>query len=98
MRWELPQFIEPMHPQLRRAPFDDNRYSVELKWDGVRAQCHVDRRSYRLLTRTRRDVRPNYPEFEFLASLPAGTVIDGELVVMHDGCPDFSQVMTRDRA
>src|SRR5262245_50262051 len=53
---------------------------------------------YRVLTPTRRDVAANYPEFGFLASLLAGTVIDAEIVVMDGARPSFHRVMIRDRA
>src|SRR5262245_43643612 len=95
---ELPDFIEPMHPRLARTPIEDERYSCELKWDGVRAQIHVERGRYRMLTRSRRDVTGNYPEFSFLSSLPTGTVIDAEIVVMDGERPSFHRVMVRDRA
>src|SRR5262249_50763083 len=67
-------------------------------WDGVRAQIHVGRGDYRMCTRSRRDVTANYPEFEFLRSLPPGTVIDAEIVVMDGARPSFHRVMIRDRA
>ena len=39
----LPTYVEPM---LARAgtPFDDHRYSFELKWDGVRSICYAGSR------------------------------------------------------
>jgi bifunctional non-homologous end joining protein LigD len=95
---ELPKLIEPLHPRLAKAPIEDERYSCELKWDGVRAQIHVEGGRYRVLTRSRRDVAGNYPEFFFLSSLPTGTVIDAEIVVMDGERPSFHRVMVRDRA
>src|SRR5262245_55176084 len=95
---ELPDFIEPMHPRLAKAPIEDERYSCELKWDGVRAQIHVEGDRYRMLTRSRRDVTANYPEFAFVASLSSGTAIDAEIVVMDGQRPSFHRVMIRDRA
>ena len=38
-----------------------------------------------------------YPEFEFLATLDKGTVLDGEIVVLRGGKPDF-QCATEARA
>src|SRR5262249_27073111 len=38
-----------------------------------------------------------YLELDFLARLPAGTVLDGEMVVMANGKPDFALVQSRDK-
>lgn len=37
-----------------------------------------------------------YPELGCLAKLPAGTVLDGEIIVLRSGVPDFASVLRRD--
>src|SRR4051812_44351163 len=94
---ELPAFVEPM---LARAggPFDSDRHLFEIKWDGTRALAFVDRRGHQLLNRRRIDMTDRYPEFAFLAGLDKGTIIDGEIVVLRGGKPDFNALQKRDHS
>ena len=43
------------------------------------------------------DTTERYPEFAFLADLPPGTILDGEMVVFRNGKPDFGLVQGRDK-
>jgi DNA ligase D-like protein (predicted ligase) len=79
-------------------PFDSDDYLFEVKWDGTRTLAFVDQDKYRLVNRRQLDMRDRYPEFEFLAGLPAGTVLDGEVVVLSDGKPDFRLLQSREQA
>jgi len=45
----------------------------------------VEGKECRLLNRRRIDMADRYPEFACLAGFPAGTVLDGETVVLRDG-------------
>lgn len=97
---ELPTYVEPMLARPGR-PFDSDEYLFEVKWDGTRAVCFVDRAgAVRLMNRRRRDISGRYPELcECLESLPPGTVLDGEIVVLtHEGKPDFQQLQCREQA
>lgn len=94
----VPDHIEPMLAK-SGEPFDSGDHVFELKWDGVRAVTYVDDRGVRMHGRRRRDLRTRYPELDFLAELPEGTVVDGELVVLRDdGKPDFRAVLSRENA
>jgi ATP-dependent DNA ligase len=77
--------------------FDSEEHLFEIKWDGIRSLAFCAGGDYRLLSRTRNDQKPRYPELAFLADLPAGTLLDGELVVLVDGIPSFRAVMSRER-
>ena len=81
---ELPRFVPPMLAK-RGAPFDSQEHLFELKWDGTRALAFVDSHGYRLVNRHRADVTDRYPELGFLLDLPAGVVLDGEVVVLRQG-------------
>jgi len=79
-------------------PFDSPDHLFEVKWDGMRTLCLVEEgeeHGYRLRNRQQRDVLQNYPELEFLAKLPPGVVLDGELVLLQDGKPSFRGLMRR---
>jgi len=94
---ELPQFIEPM---LAAAgdPFDSDEFLFEIKWDGTRALAFIDRGEVRLMNRRRIDMTARYPELAFMGSLPAGTVLDGEIVALKRGKPDFGALQRREHA
>ena len=94
---ELPAFIEPMLAR-PASPFDSDKHLFEIKWDGTRVLCFVEKGGFRLMNRRRRDTTHRYPDLECLASLPPGTVLDGEIVVLRgDGTPDFAALQARDQ-
>ena len=77
-------------------PFDSPDYCFELKWDGIRALAAVERGACRLWGRARADYMARYPELDVLRRLPAGTLVDGELVVLNpDGRPDLPRLLRR---
>ena len=78
-------------------PFDSDRHLFEVKWDGIRAVTMVDRGRSRMLSRRGTDLTGNYPELAILERLPPGTMVDGEIVVLNEGRPDFEYVLRRDR-
>jgi DNA ligase D-like protein (predicted ligase) len=93
----LPEFIEPMLAKAG-SPFDGADYLFEVKWDGTRTLAFVERQRWRLVNRRRIDMTDRYPEFEFLKTLPPGTVLDGEMVVLADGKPDFGLLQRREHS
>jgi DNA ligase D-like protein (predicted ligase) len=95
MSRELPAFIEPMLAK-PGEPFDSDQYLFEIKWDGTRTLAFIETGGYRLLNRRRVDMTGRYPELDFLATLPPGTVLDGELVVMHEGKPSLAMLQSRE--
>ncbi len=97
MRRTLPSFIEPMLAKPSK-PFDSDDYLFEVKWDGTRALCFVDSRGVRLMNRRRIDTSARYPDLSFLKQLPKGTILDGEIIVMKGGMPDFAALQIRDQA
>jgi ATP-dependent DNA ligase len=77
-------------------PFDSPEYSFEIKWDGVRALAAVEGRDWRLWGRERADYAARYPELNVLRRLPAGTLVDGELVALDaDGRPNLRRLLRR---
>ena len=94
---QLPAFIAPMLAK-PGAPFDSPEHLFEIKWDGTRTLAFVERDGYRLVNRRRVDMTERYPEFAFLGKLPPGTVLDGEMVVLHNGKPDFPLLLSREQS
>jgi ATP-dependent DNA ligase len=94
MRLELPPFVSPM--LLKKAsPFDSEDFIFEVKWDGTRAIVLSGQQSYRLMSRHAVDMTERFPELRFLRKLKPGTVVDGEVVVLKDGKPDFALLLSR---
>jgi ATP-dependent DNA ligase len=92
----LPSFIKPMLACAGVA-FDNDDFLFEIKWDGMRMLTFLEAGSYRLLNRHGIDATERYPEFAFLAGLAPGTILDGEMTVLHDGKPDFALLQSRDK-
>ena len=89
----LPQVLPML--AVSAAPFDASDYLFEVKWDGVRALAAVDAHAWRLWGRRGSDYTTRYPEWEVLRQLPAGTLVDGELVVFRDGRADLARLLQR---
>ncbi|MGH8458026.1 MAG: DNA ligase D, partial [Nevskiales bacterium] len=70
----------------------------EVKWDGVRSLCVVEKDNVRLISRNGTAMQQTYPELAALCeSLAAETaVVDGEIVVLDElGRPSFSLLQPR---
>ena len=93
----LPAFVEPMLAK-PGVPFDSSEHLFEIKWDGTRTLVFVERDGYRLVNRRKIDMTDRYPEFAFVGKLPAGTVLDGEMVVLRHGKPDFALLLSREQS
>lgn len=75
-------------------------FAVEDKYDGIRAQAHIDHGRVALFSRTLDDITTGYPEVvAALAEFPDGTVLDGELLAVAPDAPEralpFRQLQQR---
>ncbi|HUK72970.1 MAG TPA: non-homologous end-joining DNA ligase [Streptosporangiaceae bacterium] len=92
----LPRITPMMATLTRELPVDKDRYGWEHKWDGVRAIAYVSGGEIRLLSRNDKDMTASYPELRALGGLAgAAVVLDGEIVALRDGRPDFGTLQTR---
>ena len=97
----IPRTVTPMLTTLVDAPFDDENWLFELKWDGYRAIAVVEKDGVTLTSRNGKDLLAQFPEMRGLAtsfrSLPIE--VDGELCVLDEnGKPDFQALQARDKA
>lgn len=81
-------------------PFDSPRHLYEIKWDGTRCLLFLRPGQIRLQNRRLEDITYRYPE---LRNLPQSlkvrnAILDGELVVLHQGRPDFRRLQQREQA
>lgn len=90
------RFIPPMLlVRTDTLPDDTTRWQYELKLDGYRAIAfRADDKRAELRSRNDKDLGARYPAVvKALASLPADTVIDGEIVALDEnGRPSFNRL------
>lgn len=90
--------FRPMEPMLWPYAFNDPGWAFQVKWDGVRMLTLWWEGGVHLVNRKGADRTPQYPEIAQLTSaFPAGTLVDGELVVLAEGKPRFELVLKRDQ-
>ena len=72
-------------------------FLYEPKWDGFRALVFRERDGVYIQSRDLRPLDRYFPELHetFLAQLPAGAVVDGEIVIVTGGGLDFDSLQLR---
>lgn len=97
-RQPLPAALTPMLAALGSAPVRGlDRWSVEFKWDGVRALAFIEAGRLRLISRTGKDITATYPEVSVLGRTVQHkqVLLDGEIVAFAGGRPDFEALQPR---
>jgi len=84
----------PMLAGTAPAPFSDDNWLFEIKWDGVRVIATVGT-TVSLRSRNDTELAGQFPELAELITLAPGTVLDGEIVVMSRGKPDMQALLPR---
>ncbi len=80
----MPEFVPPQLATLVREPPRGDEWLHELKFDGYRLICHLNRGKARFWTRNGKDWTEKFPNLSAaLKSLPAtSAILDGEVVVV----------------
>ena len=80
----MPEFIQPQLATLVEEPPHGNEWLHELKFDGYRMLCHLNRGKVRFWSRNRKDWTNKFSHLgKAIKAFPATSVIlDGEVVVM----------------
>jgi bifunctional non-homologous end joining protein LigD len=90
--------IKPMLARPGPLPADQDGWSFEVKWDGVRAIAYAGPDGVCLTSRSLRDITASYPELAGLGEALQGRVaiLDGEIVAFgEDGRPSFERLQRR---
>ena len=79
-------------------PADEEAWSFEIKWDGVRAIAYIEDGRLHLESRNLTDITARYPELAPLATElgPTAAILDGEVVAFDEqGRPSFGRLQSR---
>ena len=88
----MPGFIKPQLATLKsRAPKGD-QWLHEIKYDGYRVQVHLNRGRKKVFTRNGLDWTKRFTEIAGALAIPGEAIIDGEVVVVHEGRTNFSEL------
>jgi bifunctional non-homologous end joining protein LigD len=94
----MPHHLEPMLATLGDAPPAGAGWLYEVKWDGVRALCYIDKGKLQIESRNGNRCEEQYPE---LAALVAAVdakqaILDGEIAVLDEnGISHFALIQHR---
>ncbi len=85
---------KPMLARPAETPFSSDEWLFEVKWDGIRAISYVSG-ELSIRSRNQKELIGKFPELSELSDLTSNTVLDGEIIVMKDGKPDFQTLIRR---
>jgi bifunctional non-homologous end joining protein LigD len=74
-----------------KAPKGD-QWLHEIKYDGYRVQVHANRGRKRVYTRNGLDWTKRFSSIAAALDIPGEAIIDGEVVVVHEGRTNFSEL------
>jgi bifunctional non-homologous end joining protein LigD len=87
----MPGFIKPQLATLRsKAPKGD--WLHEIKFDGYRVQIHLNKGKRKVYTRNGLDWTKRFSVIAGALDIPGQAIIDGEVVVIHEGRTNFSEL------
>jgi ATP-dependent DNA ligase len=93
-KWPFPPPVSTMEARVKEQPPEPPGWRYEPKWDGFRAVSWSD--DIRLDSRNQKPLLRYFPELEAaLRQLPAGTVVDGEVLVVLDDRTSFDSLQLR---
>jgi bifunctional non-homologous end joining protein LigD len=92
------QLIKPMLASPGKLPYDNNQYSFEIKWDGLRAILYYTTDQIIITSRNLRNITSQYPELQQLREMLVGQqiILDGEIIAFNKkGHPSFPLLQQR---
>ena len=91
-RTEMPGFIKPQLATLRSKAPSGDKWIHEIKYDGYRVQLHLDRGKAKAFTRNGLNWIKRFSLIASAFDVPGQAIIDGEVVVVHGGRTNFSEL------
>src|SRR5829696_7330517 len=91
-RISIPGFIKPQLATLKSKARKGDQLLHEIKYDGYRVQVHVNRGKKKVYTRNGLDWTKRFSTIAAALDIPGEAIIDGEVVVVHEGRTNFSEL------
>ncbi|WP_375775990.1 non-homologous end-joining DNA ligase [Bradyrhizobium sp. ma5] len=91
-RIEMPGFIKPQLATLRSKAPSGLQWIHEVKYDGYRVQLHLDRGKAKAFTRNGLNWTKRFSVIAGAFDISGQAIIDGEVVVVHEGRTNFSEL------
>jgi len=91
-RTEMPGFIKPQLATLKSKAPKGEQWIHEIKYDGYRVQVHLNGGRKKVFTRNGLDWTKRFTEIAGALAIPGQAIIDGEVVVVHEGRTNFSEL------
>jgi bifunctional non-homologous end joining protein LigD len=88
----MPGFIKPQLATLKSKAPKGDQWLHEIKYDGYRVQVHLNRGRKKVFTRNGLDWTKRFTEIAGALAIPGEAIIDGEVVVVHEGRTNFSEL------
>src|SRR6476659_2440079 len=89
---EMPRFIKPQLATLKAKAPSGDQWLHEIKFDGYRVQVHLNKRKKRVFTRNGLDWTKRFSVIAGALDVPGQAILDGEVVVIHEGRTNFSDL------
>jgi bifunctional non-homologous end joining protein LigD len=87
----MPGFIRPQLATLKSRAPKGQQWLHEIKFDGYRIQVHINR-GRKVFTRNGLDWTKRFSLIAGALDIPGEAIIDGEVVVTHEGRTNFSEL------
>ena len=89
---EMPGFIKPQLATLKAKAPSGDQWLHEIKSDGYRVQVHLNKGKKRVFTRNGLDWTKRFSVIAGALDIPGQAILDGEVVVIHEGRTNFSEL------
>lgn len=88
--------IKPMLIKEMTEPFNSNDWLYELKLDGIRCIAYLDNTKTDLRNKRNMNLLPKFTELNMIhKQIKEKCILDGELIVLRNGVPDFYELQRR---
>lgn len=89
---EMPGFIKPQLATLKAKAPKGDQWIHEIKYDGYRVQVHINSGRKKVYTRNGLDWTNRFSLIAGALDIPGRAILDGEVVVIHEGRTNFSEL------
>jgi bifunctional non-homologous end joining protein LigD len=88
----MPGFIKPQLATLKSKAPVGPQWLHEIKFDGYRVQAHINAGRKKVYTRNGLDWTKRFSVIAGALDIPGQAILDGEVVVIHEGRTNFSEL------